>query len=34
LTAIARAKGIDFADLEVWFGDEARIGQKNKLTRR
>ncbi len=34
MTAIARAKGIDFADLEVWFGDEARIGQKNKLTRR
>jgi len=34
LTAIARAKGIDLADLEVWFGDEARIGQKNKLTRR
>jgi len=34
LTAIARAKGIDPADLEVWFGDEARIGQKNKITRR
>jgi len=34
LTAIARAKGIDLADLEVWFGDEARIGQKNKITRR
>ncbi len=34
MTAIARAKGIDLADLEVWFGDEARIGQKNKLTRR
>jgi len=34
LTAIARAKGIDFADLEVWFSDEARIGQKNRLTRR
>jgi len=34
LTAIARAKGVDLADLEVWFGDEARIGQKNKLTRR
>ena len=34
MTAIARAKGIDLADLEVWFGDEARIGQKNKTTRR
>ena len=34
MTAIARAKGIDPADLEVWFGDEARIGQKNKITRR
>jgi hypothetical protein len=34
LTAIARAKGIGLADLEVWFGDEARIGQKNKITRR
>ena len=34
MTAIARAKGIDLNDLEVWFGDEARIGQKNKLTRR
>ena len=21
-------------DIEVWFGDEARIGQKNKITRR
>jgi len=34
LDAIAREKGIDPAGLEVWFGDEARIGQKNKLTRR
>ena len=34
MTAIARAKGIDLADLEVWFGDEARIGRKNKITRR
>ena len=34
MTAIARAKGIELADLEVWFGDEARIGQKNKITRR
>ena len=34
MDAIAREKGIDPAGLEVWFGDEARIGQKNKLTRR
>jgi len=34
LNAIAREKAIDPAGLEVWFGDEARIGQKNKLTRR
>ena len=31
---IACEKGVDPANLEVWFGDEARIGQKNKLTRR
>ena len=31
---IAREKGVDPVDLEVWFGDEARVGQKNKLTRR
>ena len=31
---IACEKGVDPADLEVWFGDEARVGQKNKLTRR
>ena len=22
------------AEVEVWFGDEARLGQKNKITRR
>lgn len=32
--AVAREHGIDCRDIEVWFGDEARIGQKNKLTRR
>jgi hypothetical protein len=31
LDAIARDKG---NRLEVWFADEARIGQKNKITRR
>jgi len=34
LAAIARERDIDPADIEVWFGDEARIGQKNKITRR
>ena len=34
LDEIARDKGVDAADLAVWFGDQARIGQKNKLTRR
>jgi len=31
---IAEDKGIDPGDIEVWFADEARIGQKNKITRR
>ena len=30
--AIAQEKGID--PVEIWFADEARIGQKNKVTRR
>ena len=34
LEAFARAKGLEPARLEVWFADEARIGQKNKITRR
>ena len=43
LDQVAREKGVDpgrtslgcdRADVEVWFGDEARIGQKNKITRR
>jgi len=25
---------VDPNDVEVWFGDEARIGQKNKITHR
>jgi len=28
------AQGAEPAAIEVWFGDEARIGQKNKITRR
>ena len=34
LDAIARDHGVDPSAVEVWFGDEARIGQKNKITRR
>src|SRR5262245_18143749 len=31
---VAREKGIDCDTIEIWFADEARIGQKNKITRR
>jgi transposase len=31
---IAEDKSVDPSDLEIWFADEARIGQKNKITRR
>jgi DDE superfamily endonuclease len=31
---VARAKGVDCGTIEIWFADEARIGQKNKITRR
>jgi DDE superfamily endonuclease len=34
LAAVAREKGVEPAAIEVWFADEARIGQKNKITRR
>jgi hypothetical protein len=34
LGKIARNTGVDPADIEIWFGDQARIGQKNKVTRR
>ena len=34
MATIARRRGLDRSDIEVWFGDEARIGQKNKITRR
>ena len=27
-------KALDSDDIEIWFADEARIGQKNKITRR
>lgn len=31
---IAEDKAIAQSDIEIWFADEARIGQKNKITRR
>jgi hypothetical protein len=31
---IAQEKGVEPTTIEVWFADEARIGQKNKITRR
>ena len=34
MEAIARERGLDPSDIEIWFGDEARVGQKNKITRR
>ncbi len=34
MAAIAGERGLDRSDIEIWFADEARIGQKNKITRR
>ncbi|MCJ7787216.1 MAG: IS630 family transposase [Methyloceanibacter sp.] len=34
LDEIACAKKVDSDKIEIWFQDEARIGQKNKITRR
>jgi hypothetical protein len=34
LDDVAHEKGIEQAAIEIWFADEARIGQKNKITRR
>ena len=34
MESIAKEKGVAAHDIEVWFADEARIGQKNKITRR
>src|SRR5262249_31634182 len=31
---IARKKALDRDTIEIWFADEARIGQKNKTPRR
>ncbi|MCA3413159.1 MAG: hypothetical protein INF84_01040 [Roseomonas sp.] len=34
LAGIAQDQGCDLGAIEVWFADEARIGQKNGITRR
>src|SRR2546422_10904698 len=34
LEEIARAKALNCDTIELWFADGARIGQKNKITRR
>jgi hypothetical protein len=34
LAGIAREQGFEADAIEVWFADEARIGQKNSITRR
>ena len=34
LAQIGHEKGIEPTAIEVWFADEARVGQKNKITRR
>jgi hypothetical protein len=34
LAQIGREKGVEPDAIEIWFADEARIGQKNKITRR
>ena len=34
MAAIAREKRLAVEDIEIWFTDEARVGQKNKITRR
>ena len=34
LEAMARRTAVECETIEIWFQDEARIGQKNKITRR
>ena len=34
MAQIAADEGVHPGDIEIWFADEARIGQKNKTTRR
>src|SRR6202790_3855831 len=31
---VAHEKAVNVETIEIWFQDEARIGQKNKVTRR
>jgi hypothetical protein len=34
MAEVAREKGVEPGEIEIWFADEARIGQKNTITRR
>jgi hypothetical protein len=34
LESVAHEKAVEPGAIEVWFADEARVGQKNKITRR
>jgi DDE superfamily endonuclease len=34
LEALGRERGVEPGAIQVWFADEARVGQKNKITRR
>src|SRR5258705_2327196 len=34
LDEVPREKEVEVGKIEIWFADEARIGQKNKITRR
>ena len=34
MAQIAEEEGVDPGAIEIWFADEARIGQKNQITRR
>ena len=34
MAEVAQRRGIHPSDIEVWFADQARVGQKNKITRR
>src|SRR5476651_1320482 len=31
---VAHEKAVNVETIEIWFQDEARVGQKNKITRR
>jgi len=33
LAEIGREKGVELDAIEIWFANEARVGQKNKMTR-